>query len=74
MSEEVAVKVIRNKKPFLNQAKIEIHLLELIRANDPEKKSGVGRWSVAMCLCVCVGVFVCVCVCVWHYVCEYVGM
>lgn len=41
MNEEVAVKVIKNKKPFLNQARIEIHLLELIRANDPDKKSGV---------------------------------
>ncbi|ESO11591.1 hypothetical protein HELRODRAFT_108864 [Helobdella robusta] len=40
-NEGVAVKIIKNKKPFLNQARIEISLLELIKSHDPAKKNGI---------------------------------
>jgi len=36
--EFVAIKIIKNKKPFLNQAKIEVKLLELMNKQDPEGK------------------------------------
>ena len=42
--EHVAIKVIKNKKPFLNQAKIEVRLLELIQKYDTEGKYYVGKW------------------------------
>lgn len=41
--EHVAIKVIKNKKPFLNQAKIEVKLLELIQKYDTEGKYYVGK-------------------------------
>eukprot|EP00118_Oscarella_pearsei_P003037 m.12674 g.12674 ORF g.12674 m.12674 type:complete len:543 (+) comp24227_c0_seq2:264-1892(+) len=39
----VAIKIIKNKKPFLNQAKIEVKLLELINRYDTEGKYYVVR-------------------------------
>ncbi|XP_065845787.1 dual specificity tyrosine-phosphorylation-regulated kinase 1A-like [Oscarella lobularis] len=39
----VAIKIIKNKKPFLNQAKIEVKLLELINKYDTEGKYYVVR-------------------------------
>lgn len=40
--EHVAIKIIKNKKPFFNQAKIEIHLLEMMNGPDSEGKNYVG--------------------------------
>lgn len=36
--EYVAIKVIKNKKPFLNQAQIELKLLEHMNKHDPQNK------------------------------------
>ncbi|KAK2165089.1 hypothetical protein LSH36_55g08046 [Paralvinella palmiformis] len=36
--EYVAIKVIKNKKPFLNQAQIELRLLEHMNKHDPQNK------------------------------------
>lgn len=36
--EQVAVKIIKNKKPFLNQAQIEVRLLELMNKHDADSK------------------------------------
>ncbi|KAL3885823.1 hypothetical protein ACJMK2_025859 [Sinanodonta woodiana] len=36
--EQVAIKIIKNKKPFLNQAQIEVKLLELMNKHDVENK------------------------------------
>ncbi|XP_063439900.1 dual specificity tyrosine-phosphorylation-regulated kinase 1A-like isoform X4 [Mytilus trossulus] len=36
--EQVAIKIIKNKKPFLNQAQIEVKLLELMNKHDKENK------------------------------------
>ncbi|GAB6027463.1 Dual specificity tyrosine-phosphorylation-regulated kinase 1A [Chamberlinius hualienensis] len=33
----VAIKIIKNKKPFLNQAQIEVRLLEMMNKNDGDK-------------------------------------
>ena len=41
--EEVAIKIIKNKKPFLNQAQIEVQLLELMNSHDPECKFYIGK-------------------------------
>lgn len=41
--EYVAVKIIKNKKPFLNQAQIEVRLLELMNQQDPEGKYYIVR-------------------------------
>lgn len=45
--EEVAIKIIKNKKPFLNQAQIEVQLLELMNSHDPDSKFYIGKtfWS-----------------------------
>ncbi len=40
--EMVAVKIIKNKKPFLNQAQIEVRLLELMNKKDQEGKYYIG--------------------------------
>lgn len=39
----VAVKVIKNKKPFLNQAQIEVKLLELMNRHDADSKYYIGK-------------------------------
>jgi len=41
--EHVAIKIIKNKKPFLNQAQIEVKLLELMNQNDRENKYYIVR-------------------------------
>ncbi|CAG5127851.1 unnamed protein product, partial [Candidula unifasciata] len=41
--EHVAIKIIKNKKPFLNQAQIEVRLLELMNSNDKENKYYIVR-------------------------------
>lgn len=45
--EWVAIKIIKNKKAFLNQAQIEVRLLELMNKHDTEMKYYIGikfRW------------------------------
>ena len=39
----VAVKIIKNKKPFLNQAQIEVKLLEMMNKADVENKYYIGK-------------------------------
>lgn len=39
----VAIKIIKNKKPFLNQAQIEVKLLEMMNRADSENKYYVGE-------------------------------
>ncbi|KAL8596465.1 Dual specificity tyrosine-phosphorylation-regulated kinase 1A [Nucella lapillus] len=41
--EHVAIKIIKNKKPFLNQAQIEVKLLELMNRQDAENKYYIVR-------------------------------
>ena len=41
--EPVAIKIIKNKKPFLNQAQIEVKLLELMNKHDAENKYYIGK-------------------------------
>lgn len=41
--EEVAIKIIKNKKTFFDQAQIEIHLLELTNAHDKDNKYNIGK-------------------------------
>ena len=40
-NEDVAIKIIKNKQSFYNQAVIEIQLLEHLKKNDPHDKFGV---------------------------------
>ncbi len=55
--EYVAIKIIKNKKPFFNQAQIEVQLLEHMNRHDANAKYYIGR-SHPHCL-VCVFVSVC---------------
>jgi len=41
--EDVALKIIKNKKPFYNQAQIEIRLLKLLNQKDPEDQYYIGN-------------------------------
>ena len=43
LGEQVAIKIIKNKKPFLNQAKIEVTLLEQMNKHDAESKYYIGE-------------------------------
>ena len=43
--EYVAIKIIKNKKPFLNQAQIEVRLLELMNRHDADSKYYIGESS-----------------------------
>lgn len=47
--EFVAVKIIKNKKAFLNQAKIEVFLLELMNKHDPDSKYYIGQNALLAC-------------------------
>lgn len=38
----MAIKIIKNKKAFLNQAQIEVRLLELMNKHDTEMKYYIG--------------------------------
>lgn len=42
--EWVAIKIIKNKKAFLNQAQIEVRLLELMNKHDTEMKYYIGEY------------------------------
>ena len=77
--EWVAIKIVKNRKAFYNQALIEIRLLELLNKHDPENKCYIGMCvhdSVCICVCVCVRacvhVYACACVCTYVYVCVCV--
>lgn len=39
----VAIKIIKNKKPFLNQAQIEVKLLEMMNRADIDDKYYIGK-------------------------------
>lgn len=41
----VAIKIIKNKKPFLNQAQIEVKLLEMMNRADVENKYYIGKYN-----------------------------
>ena len=41
--ESVAIKIIKNKKAFVNQAHIEIKLLQLMNNNDQDNKYYIGE-------------------------------
>lgn len=43
---QVAIKIIKNKKPFLNQAQIEVKLLEMMNRADAENKYYIGEYCV----------------------------
>ena len=40
--EYVAIKIIKNKRPFLSQAQIEVRLLELMNQQDTDNNSYIG--------------------------------
>lgn len=40
---QVAIKIIKNKKPFLNQAQIEVKLLEMMNKHDSDNKYYIGK-------------------------------
>ena len=45
----VAIKIIKNKKPFLNQAQIEVKLLEMMNRADAENKFYIGKDKIGGC-------------------------
>lgn len=45
----VAIKIIKNKKPFLNQAQIEVKLLEMMNRADAENKYYIGELDEVLC-------------------------
>jgi dual specificity tyrosine-phosphorylation-regulated kinase 1 len=46
---EVAIKIIKSKKPFLMQAKTEIELLTHLWEKDPEDQHNIGTYLVICC-------------------------
>lgn len=44
-NEDFAIKIIKNKKPFYNQAVIEIQILEHMKKSDQLDRSGIGNQS-----------------------------
>lgn len=44
----VAIKIIKNKKPFLNQAQIEVKLLEMMNRADAENKYYIGEFVFSL--------------------------
>ena len=50
--EWVAIKIVKNRKAFYNQALIEIRLLELLNKHDPENKCYIGMCVRVVCTCV----------------------
>jgi len=44
-AEFVAIKIVKNKEPFLNQARIEVQLLELMKRYDADSKYYIGESS-----------------------------
>jgi len=49
--ENVAIKIIKNKKAFVNQAHIEIKLLQLMNNNDQDNKYYIGMIFFLIFLC-----------------------
>lgn len=49
--EWVAIKIIKNKKAFLNQAQIEVRLLELMNKHDTEMKYYIGKGLFCVFVC-----------------------
>lgn len=47
----VAIKIIKNKKPFLNQAQIEVKLLEMMNKADAENKYYIGKEKIGAYRC-----------------------
>jgi len=43
---EVAIKIIKSKRPFQMQAKTEIELLTRLRENDPQDEHNIGTWNL----------------------------
>jgi dual specificity tyrosine-phosphorylation-regulated kinase 1 len=43
--EYVAIKIVKNKKPFLNQAHIEVQLLEMMNRYDVDNKYYIGMYA-----------------------------
>jgi len=41
-AEYVAIKVVKNKEPFVNQARIEVQLLQLMNRYDADNKYYIG--------------------------------
>lgn len=41
----VAIKIIKNKRPFLNQAQIEVKLLEMMNKADADNKYYIGKYT-----------------------------
>ena len=63
--EWVAIKIIKNKRAFYQQALIEKRLLELLNSRDQDNKYYIGELCVCVCcVCVCVSVCLSLCVCV----------
>ena len=48
---EVAIKIIKSKKPFLLQAKTEIELLTHLWEKDPDDQHNIGTCADALCVC-----------------------
>lgn len=46
--ENVAIKIIKNKKAFVNQAHIEIKLLQLMNNNDQDNRYYIGELNSLM--------------------------
>jgi hypothetical protein len=51
-NKEVAIKIIKSKKPFLMQARTEIELLTLLNDNDREDQHNIGTSDCVHCLLV----------------------
>ncbi len=46
--EWIAIKIIKNKRAFYQQALIEKHLLELLNSKDVDHKYYIGEWEDGM--------------------------
>ena len=44
-NKDVAIKIIKSKKPFLLQAKTEIELLTHLVERDPDDEHNIGKWT-----------------------------
>ena len=50
---EVAIKIIKSKKPFLMQAKTEIELLTHLWDKDPDDQHNIGTWCIGLVILSC---------------------
>ena len=46
--EYVAIKIIKNKRPFLSQAQIEVRLLELMNQHDIDNNGYIGMFFFSL--------------------------